>query len=336
MEMKYQEQQQEREQWEARLLEQQQQEAQISLQTHQKHQQQQHQRSPPSEGQVQSSGSSRTRDESELYPQYEIAKILQEQHKALKDQLVQHELKQLDLANSTHASIHQPPLRLSFPLNPEITARQANPLPSRSESHGRNIVDDTHERDSSVSLSQLPARVSGSDNMSNKRISNEHARVHTDTRRVSGDRTTLRTRLSDARESLINRASRSLEGGNPTTVIDGAGAYFPFSRSLVPSASPVTSLTNPSRTEAAPLQPRVDSDREREDRRRSGSFVPMDQGASNPSRDNLQRPHKVSPLKTKSRAIPSKATSSTDRDERLGRSGVVIEHTLTLSDLNSG
>lgn len=336
VEMKYQEQQQEREQWEARLLEQQQQEAQISLQTHQKHQQQQHQRSPPSQGRAQSLGSSRTRDESELYPQYEMAKILHEQQKALKDQLVQHELKQLDLANSTYASIHQPPIRLSFPLDPEITARQANPLPSHSESHGRNIVDDTHESDSSVSLSQLPARVSGSGNMSNNRISDEHARVHTDTRRVSGDRTTLRPRLSDARQSLINRASRSFEGGKTTTPIGGSGAYFPFSRSLVPSAPPVTSLTNLTRTEPIPLQPRVDDDREREDRRRSGSFVPMDQDASNPSRDNLQRPHKASPLKTQSRAIPSKATSSTDQDERLGHSGVVIEHTLTLSDLNSG
>ena len=271
-----------------------------------------------------------------MYPQYEMAKILHEQQKALKDQLVQHELKQLDLANSTYASIHQPPIRLSFPLDPEITARQANPLPSDSESHGRNIVDDTHESDSSVSLSQSPARVSGSGNMSNNRISDEHARVHTDTRRVSGDRTTLRPSLSDARQSLINRASRSLERGKTTTPIGGSGAYF-FSRSLVPSAPPVTSLTNLTRTEPMPMQPRVDDDREREDRRRSGSFVPMDQGASNPSRDNLQRPHKASPLKTQSRAIPSKATSSTDQDERrLGHSGVVIEHTLTLSDLNSG
>ena len=200
--------------------------------------------SPPSQGRAQSLGSSRTRDESELYPQYEMAKILHEQQKALKDQLVQHELKQLDLANSTYASIHQPPIRLSFPLDPEITARQANPLPSHSESHGRNIVDDTHESDFSVSLSQLPARVSGSSNMSNNRISDEHARVHTDTRRVSGDRTTLRPSLSDARQSLINRASRRLERGKTTTPIGGSGAYFSFSRSLVPSAPPVTSLTN--------------------------------------------------------------------------------------------
>ncbi|KAF9307676.1 hypothetical protein BG003_000383, partial [Podila horticola] len=166
MEMKYQEQQQEREQWEARLLEQQQQEAQISLQNQQKHQQQQQQQqrtnSPPRQGQAQSSGSSsKARDESELYPQFEMAKILQEQQRALKDQLVQHELKQLDLANSTNASIHQPPIRLSFPLDPEITAHQANPLPSRSGGQ-RKVEDDTHVSNSSVSLSQLPARKSGS------------------------------------------------------------------------------------------------------------------------------------------------------------------------------
>lgn len=338
MEMKYQEQLQEREQWETRLLEQQQQEVQISLRTQQK--QQQHQRSPPSQGQAQLSSSSRTRDESELYPQYEMAKMLQEQQKALKDQLVQHELKQLDLANSTGASIYQPPIRLSFPLDPEITARQANPLPSRSESHGRNIEDDTHVSDSSVSLSQLPARVSGSGNMGSNRISNEHARVQTDTRRVSGGRTTLRPRLSDARQSLINRTSRSLEGGNTTAPIGVSGAYFPFSRSLVPSAPlfkpPVTSVPESTRTEPMPLQSKVDNDREREDRRRSGSFVPMDQGASISSRDNHQRPHKVSPLKMRSKAIPSKLTSNTDQDERLGHSGVVIDHTLTLSDLNFG
>ncbi|KAG0344376.1 hypothetical protein BG005_001866 [Podila minutissima] len=68
-----------------------------------------------------------------------MAKILQEQQRALKDQLVQHELKQLDLANSTNASIHQPPIRLSFPLDPEITAHQSNPLSSRSGSQ-KNCV----------------------------------------------------------------------------------------------------------------------------------------------------------------------------------------------------
>lgn len=348
MEMKYQEQQQEREQWEARLMEQQQQEAQISLQNQQRHQQQQRQQrnSSPSQGQAQSSGSSRARDESELYPQFEMAKILQEQQRALKDQLVQHELKQLDLANSTNASIHQPPIRLSFPLDPEITAHQSNPLSSRSGSQ-KNVENDTHISDSSVSLSQLPARISGSGIASSNRISNEHTRVQADTRRVSGDRTTLRSRLSDqARQSLINRAQsrRSLEGGNTTSSV--SGPYFPFSRSLVPSAPLLTPPTLPepsTRTEpTAPPQPKVDTtDREREDRRRSGSFIPVDQVG--PSRDNNPRPHKLSPLKRPlaraqmaSKAIKTSAVDSRDRDERLGRSqGVVIEHTLTLSDLNS-
>lgn len=335
MEMKYQEQQQEREQWEARLLEQQQQEAQISLQNQQKHQQQQQQQqrtnSPPRQGQAQSSGSSsKARDESELYPQFEMAKILQEQQRALKDQLVQHELKQLDLANSTNASIHQPPIRLSFPLDPEITAHQANPLPSRSGGQ-RKVEDDTHVSNSSVSLSQLPARKSGSGVTSSNRMSNEHTRVQADTRRVSGGRTTLRSRLSDqARQGLINRARsrRSLERGNSTSA-DVSGPYFPLSRSLVPTApllTPSTLSGPPAQTELkAPLQARIDNtEKEREDRRRSGSFIPMDLGE--PSRDTNSRLHKLSPLKglLARTQIPSKATESRE----------VIEHTLTLSDLN--
>ncbi|KAG0010956.1 hypothetical protein BGZ81_002473, partial [Podila clonocystis] len=258
-----------------------------------------------------------------------MAKILQEQQRALKDQLVQHELKQLDLANSTSASIHQPPIRLSFPLDPEITAHQANPLPLRSGNQ-RNVEDDTQVSDSSVSLSQLPARISGSGITSSTRISNEHTRVQADTRRASGDRTTLRSRLSDqAKQSLINRARsrRSLEGGN-TPSVPVSGPYFPFSRSLVPSA-PLFTPTLPessTRTEpTAPLQPKVDNvDKEREDRRRSGSFIPMDPVGS--SRDS-PRPHKLSPHKRQlaraqipSKAINTSTVDSRDRDERLGRS----------------
>ncbi|KAI7821408.1 hypothetical protein BC939DRAFT_478388 [Gamsiella multidivaricata] len=64
--------------------------------------------------------------EPEVYREFEEAKILQEQHRALQEQLTRQERRQLELANSYHATIHQPPIRLSFPLDPAFEALQTS------------------------------------------------------------------------------------------------------------------------------------------------------------------------------------------------------------------
>ncbi|KAF9404306.1 hypothetical protein BGZ94_004256, partial [Podila epigama] len=148
MEKKYREQEKERERWEAQLKDQQQLEAEMSAK-----QRQERARKSVNGGSGGSSHIGHTghgelgaiRDGHDLYPSFEQAKILQEQQETLKNQLIQHELKQLDLANSTHASIHQPPIRLSFPLDPEIKAHQADPFPSPSASHGGHGHGDGNE-----------------------------------------------------------------------------------------------------------------------------------------------------------------------------------------------
>ncbi|KAF9973917.1 hypothetical protein BGZ73_002816 [Actinomortierella ambigua] len=63
-------------------------------------------------------------ENSETYRQFEEGRLMQEQQESLKRQLKDQEIRQLELANSSHANVQQPPLRISFPFDPETQAIQ--------------------------------------------------------------------------------------------------------------------------------------------------------------------------------------------------------------------
>ncbi|KAF9158187.1 hypothetical protein BGX20_003519, partial [Mortierella sp. AD010] len=78
----------------------------------------------------------------EVYRQFEEGKILQEEHQEIQKQLTQQELRQLELANSPRATIHQPPIRLSFPLDPTLQDLQDSELNTH---RGANHNDDNQQ-----------------------------------------------------------------------------------------------------------------------------------------------------------------------------------------------
>ncbi|KAF9960379.1 hypothetical protein BGZ70_008626 [Mortierella alpina] len=88
--------------------------------------------------------------EQQMYRQFEEAKILQEQQQRLQQQLSKQERRQVELANSAHATIHQPPIRLSFPMDPRVEDVQEG-----GESHR---LHQEPERERSLELSRQQSR----------------------------------------------------------------------------------------------------------------------------------------------------------------------------------
>ncbi|KAK3839845.1 MAG: hypothetical protein J3R72DRAFT_422799 [Linnemannia gamsii] len=97
----------------------------------------------------------------EVYRSFEEAKILQAQQQSLQQQLTAQERRQVVLANSARATIHQPPIRLSFPMDPETEALQVDDTPRQAYDHGEDIRGYAepllHQQAPSSSVASVPA-----------------------------------------------------------------------------------------------------------------------------------------------------------------------------------
>ncbi|KAF9352763.1 hypothetical protein BGX26_009456 [Mortierella sp. AD094] len=330
----------------------------------------------------------------EVYRQFEEGKILQEEHQEIQKQLTRQELRQLELANSARATIHQPPIRLSFPLDPELqdlqdgdvnAHRDANhndgnqqpnvipPLPPVRDSFGgsnshhlsrelRNAHREANHNDDNQQPNVIPLLPPVRDSFggsNSHHLSRELRRISLEASRGSSGGS-YRKRLSDIGNrvssgsggSSDNRGSASgrtsLEGG-----AGSIGGYYPFTRSQAPTSSNTNTNETPTLS-----RPRA-AEHESEDRRRSGSFIPLD--ATEPSKTiSPSRTSRLSSglfgathyssgksLLNHNAHANANANAGIDIGAGVGvgfgvgsssslsrsRGPVVIEHTLTLSDL---
>ncbi|KAF9924204.1 hypothetical protein FBU30_005799 [Linnemannia zychae] len=352
----------------------------------------------------------------EIYRTFEEAKILEAQQQALRQQLTEQERRQVALANSARATIHQPPIRLSFPMDPEIEDIQTNDTRiddnnRRNEAGNEDSMQTEKPSSSSVaSQSQTHSSPQVRDSFggsNNHRLSRELRRISFEaTRRTSSERG-IRSRLSDAfsRRSASSSGSRKSGGESGPT-----HEYYPFTRSHEPtsvpsiiqvakkssvaspdttaaisatstittassapsvvSTVPVTSalvypttpavtssplpssaiistartvaITQPPTTitsipsSSAYIPANVPSQEKDENRRRSGSFIPLDIG-SNLSPQKSSRLSKLFGAPPVSAAVrvynDGKDSAATKSTLSRSKGPVVIQHTLTLSDL---
>ncbi|KAF9128210.1 hypothetical protein BG015_004376 [Linnemannia schmuckeri] len=192
----------------------------------------------------------------EVYRTFEEAKILQVQQQALQQQLTEQERRQVVLANSARATIHQPPIRLSFPMDPETEALQeVEDIRTADHHHGEDFK--SHEeleyKKSSSSAVPAPAAAAAAGpsqpqplppvrdsfgGSNNHRLSRELRRISMESRRTSGERGN-RSRLSDSfrRRSASSAGSRK-SGGE----VGATQAYYPFTRSQERTNAPSTTL----------------------------------------------------------------------------------------------
>ncbi|KAF9195118.1 hypothetical protein BGZ51_004545 [Haplosporangium sp. Z 767] len=192
--------------------------------------------------------------EQEIYRQFEEAKLLQEEHEALQQKLAEQERRQLELANSPNATIHQPPIRLSFPLDPEIEALQSignatatthhrddeHTVPSKNVGPALSSKHAEHAHQTQETQAQVRDGFEASEN---RRLSRESRRISLEANRRSGG--VYRKRLSD-NASIGSGGSgggrRSLENRTMTTddKHGSMGGYYPFTRSLAQTGASVT------------------------------------------------------------------------------------------------
>ncbi|KAF9105746.1 hypothetical protein BGX27_009483 [Mortierella sp. AM989] len=261
----------------------------------------------------------------EIYRQFEEGKILQEEHQALQKQLTRQERRQLELANSTRATIHQPPIRLSFPLDPELENLQdSNP-----KEH-KDANDDDNNQQPNVIPPLPPVRDSFGGSNSHH-LSRELRRISLEASRGSSGGG-YRKRLSDINSRSSgsggdNRGSTSgrssLEGGTGSV----GGGYFPFSRSQAPT---ISNTNEPSLLS----QPRA-AEQESENRRRSGSFIPLEKTEPTKTSSSSRTSRLSSGLFGTTHSSLGMSSFNNNVGGSLSRSKgpVVIDQTLTLSDL---
>ncbi|KAG0206371.1 hypothetical protein BGX33_007456 [Mortierella sp. NVP41] len=182
----------------------------------------------------------------EVYRAFEEAKILQARQQALQQQLSAQERRQVVLANSARATIHQPPIRLSFPMDPATETLQADEIRSDVYDHKEFEASGPHEEPSSSSLGRsqpqpLPQVRDSFGGSNNHRLSRELRRISFESRRTSGGRSS-RSRLSDtfSRNGGSSGGSRKSAGGGEVGTIQ---EYYPFTRSQEPTSVPLTSQT---------------------------------------------------------------------------------------------
>ncbi|KAF9133157.1 hypothetical protein BGX30_012399 [Mortierella sp. GBA39] len=190
--------------------------------------------------------------DAEVYRSFEEAKILQAQQQALQQQLTEQERRQVVLANSARATIHQPPIRLSFPMDPETEALQeAEDFQTSDHHHGEDFREhEAFEHEESSSSTVLAAAPTASRShpqplppvrdsfggSNNHRLSRELRRISLESRRTSGERG-IRSRLSDnfSRRSASSAGSRK-SGGEAV----GTQQHYPFTRSQERTSAPST------------------------------------------------------------------------------------------------
>lgn len=198
--------------------------------------------------------------DAEIYRSFEEAKILQARHQALQQQLTEQERRQVALANSARATIHQPPIRLSFPMDPETEALQER---EDTQVVNRRHGEDFREREAfgheASSLSTVPTAAPTSSQSqpqplppvrdsfggsNNHRLSRELRRISLESRRTSGERG-IRSRLSDnfSRRSASSAGSRKSGGEGVATQ-----EYYPFTRSQERTSTPSTTTLGGART----------------------------------------------------------------------------------------
>ncbi|KAF9085817.1 hypothetical protein BGX23_009345 [Mortierella sp. AD031] len=183
----------------------------------------------------------------EVYRAFEEAKILQARQQALQQQLSAQERRQVVLANSARATIHQPPIRLSFPMDPATETLQADEIRSDVYDHKEFEASGPHEEPSSSSLGRsqpqpLPQVRDSFGGSNNHRLSRELRRISFESRRTSGGRSS-RSRLSDtfSRNGGSSGGSRKSAGGGEVGTIQ---EYYPFTRSQEPTSFSVSFYAN--------------------------------------------------------------------------------------------
>ncbi|KAF9935160.1 hypothetical protein BGZ67_003552 [Mortierella alpina] len=318
--------------------------------------------------------------EQQMYQQFEEAKILQEQQQRLQQQLSKQERRQVELANSAHATIHQPPIRLSFPMNPrtEDTQEVGDSHQHYQEAEHEPGLETLRRQPRQQAPKEVEVPVQGDTvRAENDRLSRELRRISLEaSRRSSGG--TYHSRLSDY-------SSHS-----------GGSEYYPFTRSLAPTSSstnstpamtmaatsssskPLTSSSvaaTTSATTSASIPTTVsapssvpltighatvssatiassastsaaDRQEKEENRRRSGSFIPLDLNDPPPvppAKSTLARHSRLSsklfgaPVRTSSStlATDSRLSRTSASGSALGRSKgpTIINHTLSVHDL---
>ncbi|KAF9537695.1 hypothetical protein EC957_007798 [Mortierella hygrophila] len=196
--------------------------------------------------------------DAEVYRSFEEAKILQAQQQALQQQLTEQERRQVVLANSARATIHQPPIRLSFPMDPETEALQEAEDFQTGDHHHEEVSRDHEESSSSTVLAAapmasrshpqpLPPVRDSFGGSNNHRLSRELRRISLESRRTSGERG-IRSRLSDnfSRRSASSAGSRKSDGEAV-----GTQQYYAFTRSQERTSAPSTTTLGGVRTTTA-------------------------------------------------------------------------------------
>ncbi|KAG0061077.1 hypothetical protein BGZ89_011761 [Linnemannia elongata] len=198
--------------------------------------------------------------DAEIYRSFEEAKILQARQQALQQQLTEQERRQVALANSARATIHQPPIRLSFPMDPETEALQEmEDTQAVDRRHGEDFRErEAFGREESSSSTVPTAAPTSSQSQpqplppvrdsfggsNNHRLSRELRRISLESRRTSGERG-IRSRLSDnfSRRSASSAGSRKSGGESVATQ-----EYYPFTRSQERTSAPSTTTLGGVRT----------------------------------------------------------------------------------------
>jgi len=164
-----------------------------------------------------------------LFPDDLETSGVREHHWDAQQQVIRQERRQLELANSSRATIRQPPIRLSFPLDLEESL------------HGVGDIDDQTGSfiDRPNDASAIPLTNDIMERNNDNRLARELRRISLEASRGSGG---LSKRLSDvANRSKSGRGNgtgsgrSSLEGGRLDVDTNIAG-YYPFTRSHIPTS----------------------------------------------------------------------------------------------------
>ncbi|ORZ10920.1 hypothetical protein BCR41DRAFT_398096 [Lobosporangium transversale] len=203
--------------------------------------------------------------------------------------------------HSRPITIHRPVKPLTEPVSPMIGEKrkryemeqQRHPFEKRRQLEPTNVGQDSLRQPPSFGVSALRLRGSGETGY-RKRLSNSPSRTNSSTNSSTKD---------------VSESGRLSSEG----ISAGQGGYYPFIRSLAPTAPTVESAAMPLSKSAEP---------EPGNRRRSGSFIPL---------APVQMATRNSPTQA---SRPQGATTSAPSAQLNRPKGpIVINHTLTLNDL---
>lgn len=156
----------------------------------------------------------------EVYQSKEVNGV-QEHHWDAQQQLTRQERRQLELANSSRATIRQPPIRLSFPMDLEESL------------HSSNGINDQTDQPNVTSALSLTRDILGGSN--DNRLARELRRISLEASRGSEG---LSRRLSDV--ANLSKSGRGNGSGSGRSSLEGGkvdiDGYYPFTRSHVPTS----------------------------------------------------------------------------------------------------